>query len=70
MQIHFGCFADPINTQLSAIGMSDTKAELHDRISECLSMLHIHGYIADSVCDKAYNRLAKDIERHAVKMED
>lgn len=63
----FGALTDPLEQQLSKQGYKDTKIETHQKLSDSLSMLRIHGYIPDSQMDRIAKRLLKDIHKNLLK---
>ncbi|MBU2840237.1 hypothetical protein HF670_11840 [Acidithiobacillus thiooxidans] len=64
MNIVLGIFADKIKDQLDSAHLSYDEKEISklQKIADSISMLRIHGYITDSIGDKAYNRLGKAIQ--------
>ena len=67
--VHFGCLAKPIGEQLTEQGLTDTKADLHEKLAFSISLLKIHSIITDGECKKAQTRLMAAIKKSLIVKE-
>lgn len=63
VDLKFGALAPKINEQLTAQGYYDPKASKHQKISDAIIMLSVHGYISDSQIRKMEIKLFNSICR-------
>lgn len=73
LDLHFGIFADPLEKQLQAYGVTLKNIKKYDLCMESISTLYIHGYLTGSEREKVYKRflkeLRKDIKENLIPIE-
>jgi hypothetical protein len=63
MIIELSALGNNISEQLENMGMEQigTSVELLDKFNHAITLLHIHGLLTDSDCERARKRLIKKI---------
>ena len=62
MILSFGALCPQISEQLKDSGIPEKKLEAFDLIAKSITVLRIHGYMSDSVVERARKKLVRAIE--------
>ena len=62
-EITFGAMEPKLAEQLLGFDLAAKRIELWQREADAITLLHLHGYIADSVAMIARKRLAANVNR-------
>ena len=62
-EISFGAMEPKLAQQLVGFDLDAKRIELWQRQADAITLLHLHGYIADSVAMTARKRLAANVKR-------
>lgn len=65
MKIRLGSLIKPIEEQLKEQNLTCNNVNAFQRINDSISCLYLTGYITDTQKDKAYKKLAKEINKNA-----
>lgn len=61
--LRFGIFADPLENQLKAYGVTLKNIKKYDLCMDCISTLFLHGYLTDKERERVYKRFLKDLKK-------